>query len=147
MPGSSFLNTNGLHQIALVLRLLMMECGQKLEIGVLIANYLVTLMCQLTHCFTKIYSCLFNHQLLIMMSVFPVQWDTAGQERFRTITSSYYRGAHGIIVIPLNSSFAARADLYLHTIIFCFPVSLIQCNTASQDGLNRFAVHSFQLLN
>ncbi|XP_019095485.1 PREDICTED: ras-related protein RABD2b-like [Camelina sativa] len=26
-----------------------------------------------------------------------MQWDTTGQERFRTITSSYYRGAHGII--------------------------------------------------
>jgi len=26
-------------------------------------------------------------------------WYTAGQERFRTITSSYYRGAHGIIVV------------------------------------------------
>lgn len=26
-------------------------------------------------------------------------WDTAGQERFRTIISSYYRGAHGIIVV------------------------------------------------
>ncbi|GAU87233.1 hypothetical protein RvY_00116 [Ramazzottius varieornatus] len=26
-------------------------------------------------------------------------WDTAGQERFRTIVSSYYRGAHGIIVV------------------------------------------------
>merc|ERR1711869_194809 len=26
-------------------------------------------------------------------------WDTAGQERFRTITSSYSRGAHGIIVV------------------------------------------------
>ena len=26
-------------------------------------------------------------------------WDTAGQERFRTLTSSYYRGCHGIIVV------------------------------------------------
>ena len=25
-------------------------------------------------------------------------WDTAGQERLKTITSSYYKGAHGIIV-------------------------------------------------
>ena len=25
-------------------------------------------------------------------------WDTAGQERFSTIISSYYKGAHGIIV-------------------------------------------------
>lgn len=26
-------------------------------------------------------------------------WDTAGQERFRTLTSSYYRGAQGIILV------------------------------------------------
>jgi len=26
-------------------------------------------------------------------------WDTAGQERFRTITSSYYRGSNGIVVV------------------------------------------------
>ena len=26
-------------------------------------------------------------------------WDTAGQERFKTITSTYYKGAHGIIIV------------------------------------------------
>jgi len=26
-------------------------------------------------------------------------WDTAGQERFRTITHSYYRGAHSIMIV------------------------------------------------
>jgi len=26
-------------------------------------------------------------------------WDTAGQERFRNITRSYYRGAHGIMIV------------------------------------------------
>mmetsp|Transcript_20126 Transcript_20126/g.29936 ORF Transcript_20126/g.29936 Transcript_20126/m.29936 type:complete len:208 (-) Transcript_20126:96-719(-) len=30
----------------------------------------------------------------------PLQvWDTAGQERFRTITSSYYRGSHGVLIV------------------------------------------------
>ena len=26
-------------------------------------------------------------------------WDTAGQERFRTITTSYYRGVHAVILV------------------------------------------------
>src|SRR6056300_541618 len=26
-------------------------------------------------------------------------WDTAGQERFRTLTSSYYRGAQGVVFV------------------------------------------------
>ena len=35
-------------------------------------------------------------------------WDTAGQERFKTITSSYYKGAHGVVLtydITNRSSF------------------------------------------
>merc|ERR1712061_287514 len=35
-------------------------------------------------------------------------WDTAGQERFRTLTSSYYRGAQGVILVydcTLRSTF------------------------------------------
>ena len=37
--------------------------------------------------------------LFFFSFLFKLQiWDTSGQERFRTITSSYYRGAHGIFV-------------------------------------------------
>ncbi|OMO92282.1 Small GTPase superfamily [Corchorus olitorius] len=38
-------------------------------------------------------------KLQIVSSKLYGLWDTAGQERFRTITSSYYRGAHGIIIV------------------------------------------------
>jgi Ras-related protein Rab-1A len=26
-------------------------------------------------------------------------WDTTGQERYNTLTSSYYRGAHGVVIV------------------------------------------------
>ena len=26
-------------------------------------------------------------------------WDTAGQERFKTITATYYKGAHGVMIV------------------------------------------------
>mmetsp|Transcript_18857 Transcript_18857/g.55294 ORF Transcript_18857/g.55294 Transcript_18857/m.55294 type:complete len:203 (+) Transcript_18857:372-980(+) len=45
-------------------------------------------------------------------------WDTAGQERFRTITSSYYRGAHGIIVVydVTDSETFEHVKTWLHEI-------------------------------
>ena len=50
-----------------------------------------------------------------------VQWDTAGQERFRTITSSYYRGAHGIIVVydVTDSESFNNVKQWLHEIDRC----------------------------
>ncbi|KAL5546062.1 hypothetical protein UlMin_005749 [Ulmus minor] len=49
-------------------------------------------------------------------------WDTAGQERFRTLTTSYYRGAQGIILVydvtrrdtftNLSNVWAKEVELY-----------------------------------
>ena len=38
-------------------------------------------------------------------------WDTAGQERFRTLTSSYYRGAQGVVLVYDCSSRASFSHL------------------------------------
>lgn len=40
--------------------------------------------------------------MLIIQNIFLLQlqiWDTAGQERFRSITQSYYRSAHALILV------------------------------------------------
>ncbi|XP_008788327.1 ras-related protein RABC2a-like [Phoenix dactylifera] len=42
-------------------------------------------------------------------------WDTAGQERFRTLTSSYYRGSQGIILVydvTRRETFTNLADVW-----------------------------------
>ncbi|CAB4059373.1 RAB35 [Lepeophtheirus salmonis] len=45
-------------------------------------------------------------------------WDTAGQERFRTITATYYRGTHGVIVVydVSNGESFANVKRWLHEI-------------------------------
>ncbi len=52
----------------------------------------------------------------------PVQlqvWDTAGQERFRALTTSYYRGAHGVILVyDVNEQ--ARAPTGTRTRTLCY---------------------------
>jgi Ras-related protein Rab-1A len=42
-------------------------------------------------------------------------WDTAGQERFRTIIASYYRGAHGIVIVfdITNPDTFANCEMWL----------------------------------
>lgn len=43
-------------------------------------------------------------------------WDTAGQERFRTLTSSYYRGAHGVILVydvTCRESFVNAREIWM----------------------------------
>jgi len=36
---------------------------------------------------------------IVKININNTQWDTAGQERFRTITTSYYKGAQAIIIV------------------------------------------------
>jgi Ras-related protein Rab-1A len=46
-------------------------------------------------------------------------YDTAGQERFRTVTASFYRGAHGILLvydITQKDSFETRVEEWLKEI-------------------------------
>ncbi|XP_065055067.1 ras-related protein Rab-35-like [Rhopilema esculentum] len=45
-------------------------------------------------------------------------WDTAGQERFRTITSTYYRGTHGVIVVydVTNADSFVNVKRWMHEI-------------------------------
>lgn len=45
-------------------------------------------------------------------------WDTAGQERFRTITSTYYRGTHGVVIVydVTNGETFANVKRWLHEI-------------------------------
>ena len=56
-------------------------------------------------------------------------WDTAGQERFRTITSSYYRGAHGIIVVydTTEAETFNNVKQWLHEIDRCARNPLAAC--------------------
>ena len=81
---------------------------------------------------------------LLFLTLSPLprwQWDTAGQERFRTITSSYYRGAHGIIVVydVTDQESFNNVKQWLHEIdrYACENVSIVLVGTKSDLASRR----------
>ena len=60
-------------------------------------------------------------------------WDTAGQERFRTITTSYYRGAKGVVLVydvgdPLSFNNATQWLVEIERYALQKPVKLLVGN-------------------
>eukprot|EP00026_Physarum_polycephalum_P002025 Phypoly_transcript_02029.p1 GENE.Phypoly_transcript_02029~~Phypoly_transcript_02029.p1 ORF type:complete len:983 (+),score=158.19 Phypoly_transcript_02029:31-2949(+) len=68
-----------------------------------------------------------NNGKLIKLQI----WDTAGQERFRTITSSYYRGAHGVLIV---------FDLTDETSFRNLPQWLDQLNQHANENVNKILI-------
>jgi small GTP-binding protein len=66
-------------------------------------------------------------------------WDTAGQEKFRSVTSSYYRGAHGALVCfttdrdPSFLSLAYWLDEIRDNAPVNFQVVLVAVSSGSED--------------
>ena len=52
-----------------------------------------------------------KHLLVSSKRVKITVWDTAGQERFRTLTSSYYRGAQGVILVYDSTRYSTFNNL------------------------------------
>jgi len=58
-------------------------------------------------------------QIMVREVIVKLQiWDTAGQERFRNITRSYYRGAHGIMIVydVTNEQSFKNVELWLREV-------------------------------
>jgi Ras-related protein Rab-18 len=66
-------------------------------------------------------------------------WDTAGQERFRTLTSSYYRGAQGVVLVydvTRRETFDALAEVWLKEVeAYATVEDAVRCVVANKSDL------------
>ena len=69
-------------------------------------------------------------------------WDTAGHERFRTITSTYYRGAHGVVVVYDVTSGNSFANIkqYVSNTIGCTCQKTMKIFSAGSMKLTKIAI-------
>ena len=63
-------------------------------------------------------------------------WDTAGEEHFRTLTSSYYKGCHGVLLVyELTQTYSLIVPLLLTAVISTIVGRLIYRNSIYTEEL------------
>jgi len=72
-------------------------------------------------------------------------WDTAGQERFKTVTNTYFRGAHGVILVydvTDNKSFSQIDAYWLNEVKNNAPANAVLMIVGNKIDLENRAVSS-----
>jgi GTPase SAR1 family protein len=69
-------------------------------------------------------------------------WDTAGQERYRAITSAYYRGAVGALLV-----YDITKQGMHHSICVGIIACACQCFSVAQDFAQFAVLHAFCVKN
>lgn len=67
-------------------------------------------------------------------------WDTAGQERFKTVTNTYFRGAHGVILVydvTDPKSFTQLGDYWLNEVRNNAPPNAVLMIVGNKCDLDR----------
>jgi len=74
-------------------------------------------------------------------------WDTAGQERFKTVTNTYFRGAHGVILVydvTDQKTFTQIGDYWLNEVYNNAPENAVLMIVGNKCDLSNRAVQTKQ---